>query len=166
MDRARLALRSRRAVRMLTIPATTASGARRGDQRAAAQGRQTKHDKLFEIAAWVAAGKPDNEIAGTVFLSPATVRTDVARAMTKLNARSRAHPIAGDRRGRQADRARRPVTTDGPGRCYGTCQAVAVSLPLTPTARPLSLTIVGMATVPVSGSNWVTVPRSQMYASP
>ena len=43
-----------------------------------------------EIAAWVATGMSNNEIADALFLSPATVRTHVTRAMTKLNARSRA----------------------------------------------------------------------------
>jgi DNA-binding NarL/FixJ family response regulator len=46
-----------------------------------------------EIAAWVATGRSNDEIAEALFLSPATVRTHVIRAMTKLNARSRAHLV-------------------------------------------------------------------------
>ena len=46
-----------------------------------------------EIAAWVATGRSNSEIADALFLSPATVRTHVTRAMTKLNARSRAQLV-------------------------------------------------------------------------
>lgn len=43
-----------------------------------------------EIVAWVTTGYSNEEIAKELFLSPATVRTHVGRAMVKLHARSRA----------------------------------------------------------------------------
>lgn len=46
-----------------------------------------------EVVAWVATGCSNDEIAGELFVSPATVRTHVSRAMLKLNARSRAQLV-------------------------------------------------------------------------
>lgn len=43
-----------------------------------------------EVLALVGAGKSNDEIAGQLFLSPATVKTHVNRAMTKLNVHDRA----------------------------------------------------------------------------
>jgi DNA-binding NarL/FixJ family response regulator len=56
-------------------------------------GLDTLTDREREIAAWVATGRDNTEIADALFLSPATVRTHVARAMAKLNARSRAQLV-------------------------------------------------------------------------
>jgi DNA-binding NarL/FixJ family response regulator len=46
-----------------------------------------------EIVAWVATGRSNDEIAAELFLSPATVRTHVGRAMLKLHARDRAQLV-------------------------------------------------------------------------
>jgi DNA-binding NarL/FixJ family response regulator len=46
-----------------------------------------------EIVAWVATGRSNDEIAAELFLSPATVRTHVGRAMVKLGARDRAQLV-------------------------------------------------------------------------
>ena len=46
-----------------------------------------------EIVAWVATGRSNDEIAGALFLSPATVRTHVSRSMLKLHARDRAQLV-------------------------------------------------------------------------
>lgn len=46
-----------------------------------------------EIAGWVATGASNDEIAATLVLSPATVRTHVGRAMLKLDARDRAQLV-------------------------------------------------------------------------
>ncbi|MGI5245029.1 response regulator [Dactylosporangium sp. CA-139066] len=43
-----------------------------------------------EVAAWVATGRSNDEIAAALAVSPATIRTHVGRAMLKLNARDRA----------------------------------------------------------------------------
>nr|BFE63089.1 response regulator transcription factor [Dactylosporangium thailandense] len=43
-----------------------------------------------EVAAWVATGRSNDEIAAELAVSPATVRTHVGRAMVKVNARDRA----------------------------------------------------------------------------
>lgn len=59
----------------------------------AVDGLDTLTDREREIAAWVATGRSNGEIADALFLSPATVRTHVARAMGKLNARSRAQLV-------------------------------------------------------------------------
>ncbi|MEU8689874.1 response regulator transcription factor [Streptomyces sp. NPDC048665] len=60
---------------------------------AAVEGLDTLTEREREIAAWVATGRSNNEIADALFLSPATVRTHVTRVMTKLNARSRAQLV-------------------------------------------------------------------------
>jgi DNA-binding NarL/FixJ family response regulator len=46
-----------------------------------------------EIVSWVATGRSNDEIAAGLFLSPATVRTHVGRAMLKLHARDRAQLV-------------------------------------------------------------------------
>ena len=45
------------------------------------------------MVALVAAGRSNDEIAGQLFLSPATVKTHVSRAMSKLYARDRAQLV-------------------------------------------------------------------------
>jgi DNA-binding NarL/FixJ family response regulator len=60
----------------------------------AVDGLDTLTEREREIAAWVATGRSNGEIADALFLSPATVRTHVTRAMGKLNARSRAQLVA------------------------------------------------------------------------
>lgn len=59
-----------------------------------------------EMVAWVATGRSNEEIGQELFISPATVRTHVGRAMLKLQAGDRAqlvvfavrsHCRAGDR---------------------------------------------------------------------
>jgi DNA-binding NarL/FixJ family response regulator len=60
---------------------------------AAVDGLDTLTEREREIAAWVATGRSNGEIADALFLSPATVRTHVTRAMGKLNARSRAQLV-------------------------------------------------------------------------
>ena len=46
-----------------------------------------------EIVGWVATGMSNDEIAGALVVSPATVRTHVSRAMLKLHARDRAQLV-------------------------------------------------------------------------
>lgn len=46
-----------------------------------------------EIAAWVATGRSNEEIAERLVISPETVRTHVSRAMVKLGARDRAQLV-------------------------------------------------------------------------
>jgi DNA-binding NarL/FixJ family response regulator len=46
-----------------------------------------------EIVGWVATGRSNDEIAAELFLSSATVRTHVGRAMRKLRARDRAQLV-------------------------------------------------------------------------
>ncbi|WP_147942465.1 response regulator transcription factor [Microbispora sp. CSR-4] len=46
-----------------------------------------------EVVGWVAAGLSNDEIAGRLVVSAATVRTHVGRAMTKLGARDRAQLV-------------------------------------------------------------------------
>jgi DNA-binding NarL/FixJ family response regulator len=60
---------------------------------ATVDGLDTLTGREREIAAWVATGRSNSEIADALFLSPATVRTHVARAMAKLDARSRAQLV-------------------------------------------------------------------------
>lgn len=50
-------------------------------------------DREREVVAWVATGRSNDEIAEHLFLSPATVRTHVSRAMLKLRARDRAQLV-------------------------------------------------------------------------
>jgi DNA-binding NarL/FixJ family response regulator len=67
--------------------------ARRWTAPTAVDGLDTLTDREREIAAWVATGRSYGEIADALFLSPATVRTHVTRAMGKLNARTRAQLV-------------------------------------------------------------------------
>lgn len=46
-----------------------------------------------ELVAWVATGRSNEEIGRALFISPATVRTHVGRAMIKLRARDRAQLV-------------------------------------------------------------------------
>jgi DNA-binding NarL/FixJ family response regulator len=46
-----------------------------------------------ELVAWVASGRSNDEIGRELFISPATVRTHVGRAMLKLGARDRAQLV-------------------------------------------------------------------------
>ena len=62
--------------------------------------RGTPHPRIGELtereremAAWVATGRPNDEIAAALVISPATVRTHVSRAMLKLGARDRAQLV-------------------------------------------------------------------------
>jgi DNA-binding NarL/FixJ family response regulator len=50
-------------------------------------------DREREVMALVAAGLSNDEIAERLFLSPATAKTHVNRAMTKLGARDRAQLV-------------------------------------------------------------------------
>ncbi|MDQ3629192.1 MAG: response regulator transcription factor [Actinomycetota bacterium] len=50
-------------------------------------------DRERDILGWVATGASNDDIAGSLMLSPATVRTHVGRAMTKLGARDRAQLV-------------------------------------------------------------------------
>jgi DNA-binding NarL/FixJ family response regulator len=50
-------------------------------------------DREREIVGWVATGRSNDEIAGELVVSPATVRTHVSRAMVKLHARDRAQLV-------------------------------------------------------------------------
>jgi DNA-binding NarL/FixJ family response regulator len=50
-------------------------------------------DREREVVGLVAAGLTNDEIAGRLFVSPATVRTHVGRAMMKLAARDRAQLV-------------------------------------------------------------------------
>jgi DNA-binding NarL/FixJ family response regulator len=50
-------------------------------------------DRERELTTLVAAGLSNDDIAGRLFLSPATVKTHVNRAMTKLGARDRAQLV-------------------------------------------------------------------------
>jgi DNA-binding NarL/FixJ family response regulator len=54
---------------------------------------QALTEREREIVAWVATGRSNDEIAAELFLSPATVRTHVGRAMLKLGARDRAQLV-------------------------------------------------------------------------
>jgi DNA-binding NarL/FixJ family response regulator len=48
----------------------------------------------LEVLRHVAAGLPNEDIAGQLFLSPLTVKTHIARMMTKLDAHSRAQLVS------------------------------------------------------------------------
>lgn len=56
-------------------------------------GLDTLTGREREMVAWVATGLSNEEIAGELFISPATVRTHVGRAMVKLGARDRAQLV-------------------------------------------------------------------------
>jgi DNA-binding NarL/FixJ family response regulator len=50
-------------------------------------------DREKELVAWVATGRSNEEIGRELFISPATVRTHIGRAMLKLGARDRAQLV-------------------------------------------------------------------------
>jgi DNA-binding NarL/FixJ family response regulator len=50
-------------------------------------------DRERELVSWVATGRSNEEIGQELFISPATVRTHVGRAMIKLGARDRAQLV-------------------------------------------------------------------------
>ena len=58
-----------------------------------APGLDALTDREREMLAWVATGRSNQEIANELFLSPATVRTHISRAMGKLGARDRAQLV-------------------------------------------------------------------------
>jgi DNA-binding NarL/FixJ family response regulator len=58
-----------------------------------APGLDALTDREREMLAWVATGRSNQEIAKELFLSPATVRTHIGRAMGKLGARDRAQLV-------------------------------------------------------------------------
>ena len=60
---------------------------------AAEPSMETLTGREREIVAWVATGRSNDEIAAELFISPATVRTHVGRAMLKLSARDRAQLV-------------------------------------------------------------------------
>jgi len=57
------------------------------------QGLDQLTEREREITALVAEGLSNDEIAARLFLSPATAKTHVNRAMTKLGARDRAQLV-------------------------------------------------------------------------
>ena len=59
----------------------------------AAVGMERLTNREREVVALVAHGLSNDEIADTMVLSPATAKTHVSRAMTKLNARDRAQLV-------------------------------------------------------------------------
>jgi DNA-binding NarL/FixJ family response regulator len=66
---------------------------RPGSRRTPAPNLNTLTERECEIAAWVATGLANEEIAERLNLSPATVRTHVSHAMLKLQARDRAQLV-------------------------------------------------------------------------
>jgi DNA-binding NarL/FixJ family response regulator len=56
-------------------------------------GIETLTPRERELAAWVATGMSNEEIAKELVISPETVRTHVSRAMVKLHARDRAQLV-------------------------------------------------------------------------
>ncbi|MEV6981517.1 response regulator transcription factor [Sphaerisporangium sp. NPDC051017] len=57
------------------------------------EGLDTLTPREREMAAWVATGRSNDEIAKELVISPDTVRTHVSRAMVKLHARDRAQLV-------------------------------------------------------------------------
>ena len=79
-----------------------------------ATGMQTLTSREREVVALVAHGLSNDEIADALVLSPATAKTHVSRAMTKLGARDRAQLVVfAYQAGLVSPRSARPVT--GPG---------------------------------------------------
>jgi DNA-binding NarL/FixJ family response regulator len=56
-------------------------------------GLETLTERERELIAWVATGRSNEEIGQALYISPATVRTHVSRAMSKLGARDRAQLV-------------------------------------------------------------------------
>jgi DNA-binding NarL/FixJ family response regulator len=81
----------------------------------AATGMGTLTSREREVVALVAHGLSNDEIAEALVLSPATAKTHVSRAMTKLGARDRAQLVVfAYQAGLVSPRSAGPVT--GPGR--------------------------------------------------
>jgi DNA-binding NarL/FixJ family response regulator len=72
--------------RVLRAVASTAA-------RPAADRLEQLTDREREVLAEVGAGRSNEEIAGALYISPATARTHVSRIMTKLQARDRAQLV-------------------------------------------------------------------------
>jgi DNA-binding NarL/FixJ family response regulator len=62
-------------------------------QRVDASALSVLTDREREVLALVAAGLSNDEIAGTLYMSPLTAKTHVSRAMVKLGARDRAQLV-------------------------------------------------------------------------
>ena len=56
-------------------------------------GLETLTERERELMAWVATGRSNEEIGQALYISPATVRTHIGRAMSKLHARDRAQLV-------------------------------------------------------------------------
>jgi len=67
--------------------------ARRAKQPADTTALSALTDREREVMALVAQGLSNDDIAATLFVSPATAKTHVSRAMIKLNARDRAQLV-------------------------------------------------------------------------
>ncbi|WP_442946006.1 LuxR C-terminal-related transcriptional regulator [Nonomuraea sp. LPB2021202275-12-8] len=71
-----------------------AGGAAGGDEPGLVRERLVMlSEREREVVGWVAAGLSNDEIARRLVLSPATVRTHVSRAMSKIGARDRAQLV-------------------------------------------------------------------------
>jgi len=66
---------------------------RPGPSRARPGALETLTDREREVMALVAEGLSNDEIAEALFVSPATAKTHVSRAMVKLGARDRAQLV-------------------------------------------------------------------------
>ena len=90
-------VRSWRAGDALLSPGVTrrliAEFASRSKTPAPGPGLQALTDREREVVALVAEGLSNDEIASRLFVSPATAKTHVSRAMTKLGARDRAQLV-------------------------------------------------------------------------
>jgi DNA-binding NarL/FixJ family response regulator len=84
--------------RFLATPAL-----REPDDEVTRRGLEALTDREREITAHVAAGLSNDEIAARLVLSPATVKTHVNRAMTKIGARDRAQLVVFAHRSGLAD---------------------------------------------------------------
>ena len=62
-------------------------------RRVAATDLDVLTEREREVMALVAAGRTNDEIAAELFISPATAKTHVSRAMSKLGARDRAQLV-------------------------------------------------------------------------
>jgi DNA-binding NarL/FixJ family response regulator len=67
--------------------------ARPGQRRLAAPALDVLTEREREVMALVAAGRSNDEIAAELYVSPATAKTHVSRAMSKLGARDRAQLV-------------------------------------------------------------------------
>jgi len=68
-------------------------GSPNGDAPQIPDGLDELTDREREVVALVAEGLSNEEIAGRLFVSPATAKTHVSRAMGKLGARDRAQVV-------------------------------------------------------------------------